>query len=111
MQISEFDNTYITGRANDDLYEIWAFISSDSGYFADKTIDELVAKIAMLGRNPDVGTRRDDLMIGLRLFPYNSYNIYYVHLEHGVEIMRVLHAARDAFQIFNDAIDMPDPKI
>jgi len=111
MQIPEFDNTHITDRANDDLHEIWAFISSDSGYFADKTIDELVGKIIMLGRNPDIGSPRDDLMIGLRLFPYNSYSIYYVPLDHGVEVIRVLHAARDAVQIFSGQIGLPEHEI
>ena len=111
MQIPAFENTSVADRAYDDLYEIWAFISVDSAFFADKTIDELVAKFVMLGRNPNIGSRRDDLMIGLRLFPYNSYNIYYVSLESGVEIIRVLHAALDAVQIFRDAIELPDQNI
>ncbi len=111
MQIPEFENNRITDSANDDLYEIWAFITADSSYFADKTIDELVGKIEMLGRNPEIGARRDDLMIGLRLFPYNSYNIYYLPLEGGVEILRVLHAARDAVHILSDEIKTPNQEI
>lgn len=62
-------------------------------------------KFRLLGENPLIGRKNDDLIIGLRLFPFKNYNIFYFQTEFGVEIYRVLHSSRDIIQIFDDVID------
>ncbi len=105
MKLVEIENVELSELAFSDLDEIWLFISRDSAYYADKTIDEIISRISMLGLNPKTGSTRDDLLSGLRLFPYNDYNIFYFPTDNGIEIFRVLHSARDAIQIFDETID------
>lgn len=111
MLIPELDQINFTENAGDDIYEIWSFISLDSTRYADKTVDDLISTIRMIGNNREVGRRRDDFMIGLRLFPLKSYNIYYFPTTEGIIIYRVLHSARDASQIFDDPIDLPKKNV
>ncbi len=105
MELPEIENVEISELAFSDLDEIWTFISRDSAYYADNTIDELIARVAMLGDNPRAGSLNDDLMAGLRLFPYNDFNIFYFQAGNGVEIYRILHSSRDIVQMFDDSID------
>lgn len=111
MLIPELDQILFTENASDDIYDIWSFISLDSTRYADQTIDNLISTIRMIGNNRNMGKRRDDSMIGLRLFPLKNYNIYYFPTGDGVIIYRVLHSARDASQIFDDPIDLPKHNI
>ncbi len=108
MKLNEIENAELSELAVFDLDEIWLFISRDSAYYADKTIDDLIERISMLGLNPKAGTAKGELLLGLRLFPYNDYNIFYFPTDTGVEISRVLHSSRDSVQIFNKSIDAPD---
>ncbi len=105
MKLIDVENIDVSERAFSDLDEIWLFISRDSAFYADKTIDELVLRISMLGDNPKIGSAKDDFLMGVRLFPYNDYNIFYFPTASGVEIYRILHSSRDDIQIFDDSID------
>lgn len=42
-----------------------------------------------------MGRRRDDLINGMRSFPYQAYIIFYRITDTTVQIVRVLHGARD----------------
>ena len=91
--------------AKTDLEDVWTHISENSGFYADKTIDELISKFKLLAENPKIGSFHHNLIIDLRLFPFKNYNIFYFPIENGVEIYRVLHSSRDTVQVFDDAID------
>lgn len=91
--------------AQNDLKEIWLYISENSREFADKTIDEILQKCRLIAKNPKIGTAKDEIIIGLRYFPFKRHNIFYFQTESGVEIYRVLHSSRDIIQIFDDVID------
>jgi toxin ParE1/3/4 len=41
-------------------------------------------------------------MLNLRSFPVGSYVIFYRPIEEGIEVIRVLHSARDIEDIFAD---------
>ncbi len=43
---------------------------------------------------------RDNLAPGLRVCPYQSYCVYYVHDDDTVTIVRVVHSARDVRAMF-----------
>lgn len=47
-----------------------------------------------------MGRLRDELTEGLRSFPVGRYVIFYRIVQDGVEIVRVLHGARDLDSIF-----------
>ena len=44
---------------------------------------------------PGMGTARPEVDLTLRLFPVGNYLIFYRHTEFDVEIVRVLHGARN----------------
>jgi toxin ParE1/3/4 len=47
---------------------------------------------------------RNDLIVGLRSFPNGKYLIFYQETANGIEIVRVVHSARDIEQLFNEMI-------
>jgi toxin ParE1/3/4 len=50
---------------------------------------------------PGIGRQREDLAPRLRGFPFGNYVIFYRPMENGVEIVRVLHGARDLPPLFD----------
>lgn len=79
-----------------DIDGIWDYIAADSQAQADAFVDRLNVKFNALARRPGLGRMRDDLMPLLRSFPYGRYVIFYRAVAGGIEIIRVLHSARDA---------------
>lgn len=51
---------------------------------------------------PFIGRPRPDLGTDLRSLVVGSYVIYYVPTDRSVEIVRVLHSARDTISLFRD---------
>ena len=90
----------ISPRAHEDLIEIWSYIADDSVTNADAFIDRLYETMESLGRNPGSGRHREELAMGIQSFPFGRYLIFYRALTNSVEIVRVLHGARDIENIF-----------
>ena len=67
---------------------------------ADAFIDRLYETMESLGRNPGSGRHREELAMGIQSFPFGRYLIFYRALTNSVEIVRVLHGARDIENIF-----------
>ncbi len=84
-----------TPLANRDLLEIGLHIAQESPRAADKILTTIGQKCEMLAHSPRLGRKRDELAHGLRSFPVGSYVIFYRVAHNGVEIIRVLHGARD----------------
>ncbi len=79
-----------------DIREIWAYIAKDSIKAARRVRMEIVDACQRIARNPRVGHSREDLTDKPVLFwPVGSYLIIYNPARKPVEIVRVLHAARD----------------
>jgi len=92
----------ISPRATADLLEIWSYIADDSAASADAFIDKLYETIQTLGRQPGLGRRREELAPGIQSFPYGRYILFYRVVPSAIEIVRVLHSARDIENIFDD---------
>jgi toxin ParE1/3/4 len=90
----------ISPRASSDLIEIWIYIADDSVANADAFIDKLYQAIQALGRQPGSGRHREELAPGIQSFPFGRYIIFYRAVTSGIEIVRVLHSARDIENIF-----------
>jgi len=88
--------------ARADLLEIWNHIGENSIASADALSDKLDAAIVMLGRQPKAGRLREELGAAVRSSPCGSYILLYREARRGVEILRVLHAARDIESIFEE---------
>ena len=83
-----------------DLRDIWAFIANDRPSAADSLIDSFYEKFRLLGMNPGIGESRSDLREGLRILSVGSYVIGFRRLHQGIEIVRVVHGARDFSRLF-----------
>lgn len=89
-------------RALSDLAEIWDYIADDSETRADVFVATIDTKFQTLAIQPGIGRLRDELATGLRSLPVGRYVIFYLSLANGVEIIRVLHGARDIDNLFHD---------
>lgn len=87
--------------ASDDLVEVWAYVAENDRNAANLLIEKFWNKFGILSRNPILGRKRE-YSKDLRSLPVDRYLIFYRPLENGVEILRVLHGARDLDQIFVD---------
>ncbi len=90
----------ISPRASSDLIEIWSYIADDSVANADAFIDKLYQAIQALARQPGSGRHREELAPGIQSFPFGRYIIFYRAVAGAIEIVRVLHSARDIESIF-----------
>lgn len=87
----------VSDLAKFDLKEIHSYIAEDDIVAADRLADELIVKFRFLAEQPLAGRLRTEFGrdINCRSFPYRRYLIFYVPIQDGIEIIRVLHSARD----------------
>jgi toxin ParE1/3/4 len=62
----------------------------------------LDTKLHMLSMQPMMGQARDELAPRVRSLPFGRYVIFYQPLDDGIDVVRVLHAARDVHSQFGD---------
>ena len=87
--------------AADDMLDIWLYIAPENIAAADQSIDRIDGACARLALAPSIGSMRDDLMPGLRSLALGRYILFYRPLNDGIELVRVLHGARDIAAIFD----------
>ena len=87
--------------AETDVLEIWDYIADDSLAAADRWLDRLDEKFRLLATQPMMGRARDELAPGVRSFPIGRYVVFYVPLDDGIDVVRVLHGVRDIDAVFN----------
>ncbi len=88
----------------EDVRAVWSFIAADSEGQADHFVAELEARYRLLAETPLIGVARLPRHPEIRLFPFRRYLIIYRPLEtgDGIELIRLLHAARDYRRFFDD---------
>jgi toxin ParE1/3/4 len=97
-----------------DLADIFVYIGRTRVESADRFLSEADATFQRLARSPGIGVRYapdDPLFEGIRVFPvsrFKKYLIFYRPIEGGIEILRVLHGARDIQGLLADGIDVTD---
>ena len=84
-----------TARALADLLEIGAYIALDSPRRAEAFLSRLEQKASAAARTPRIYKERNDLSRGLRSAPVGKYLILYRIVENGIEVVRIVHGARD----------------
>ena len=84
----------VSPLAQADIDEIWDHIARDSLVNADRFVDRIEQRFGLLADNPRLGLARDDLRLGLRRFRHGRYLIYYRLIQGGIEVVRVIHGAR-----------------
>lgn len=84
----------LSPRAVRDLEGIDAYVAEHDPRAAERAVDRLLAVARAIGAAPGLGVARDDIAPGMRLFPAGSYLLIYRTMSDGVEIVRIVHAAR-----------------
>jgi toxin ParE1/3/4 len=88
-------------EAESDLIEAWIYIAEDKDpETADRVLARVFDKCNALIKQPELGRRRDELYPGLRSVPQGSYVLFYRIAGNRIEIVRVLHGAREIEQQF-----------
>ena len=85
----------LSPEAQEDLSEIWEYIGQFSEEAANQIIDTIYQKTELLARSPYMGTARPEFTPTLRSFPVEKYVVFYRPIDNGIEVVRVLHGARD----------------
>lgn len=86
--------------AERDLIDISSFIAMDNPAAADRLIDSFVDKLRVLADSPLIGPICIESPT-LRRFPVGNYVFFYRPMSDGIELVRVLHGARDLRALFN----------
>lgn len=85
-----------------DIAGVWNHIADDSLRAADRWVDQLDEQFQLLATQSLMGRARDELSPGLRSFPFGRYVIFYKPIEGGIDVVRVLHSARDVDAQFGE---------
>jgi toxin ParE1/3/4 len=70
------------------------------GVTADRFLDKIGERCQTLAQFPNMGLSRDELHPGLRSLPVGKYLIFYIPIEGGIEIVRVLPGMMDIDAVF-----------
>lgn len=92
-----------------DLIELADYLEQEAGLeMAERFIDAAEETFEHLARMPQIGTSRtfyNPALAGIRMWRVKGFEkhlIFYHPLKGGVEILRVVHGARDYKRIFED---------
>lgn len=95
-------------RATLDVLDLWQFIADASGETrADAVVRQIEKKLQVLAQTPKIGTLRPELRTNLRSFPVGRYIVFYLPLPDGINVIRVLHGARDIDTSFFEEDESP----
>lgn len=83
-----------------DVYEIARFIAEENPAAAFDLIDTIDDVLRTIASSPGMGQARDDLAPAIRMFPVGKYLIFYREIPDGIELVRVLHGARNLRRLF-----------
>jgi len=97
----------ISKQARQDLIAIWEYIADDNPSSADRMLDMLDARINRLAEHPLLGSARPDIARNLRYLVCDNYLVLYRVLADAVEVVRVLHGARNLTAILKDTDPLP----
>ncbi len=85
----------ILPAARQDIKNICRYIAADNPAAANRFRQSLVTKFRLLAAQPLLGEARDDLSPAIRMLTVGNYVIFYRSGGVGVEVVQVVHAARD----------------
>lgn len=87
--------------SKDDLLEIWAGLAACNVSAAERLMDDLEAATQLLATQPLIGKARREFGAGIRSFPVRDYVLVYRPIPGGVELVRVVHGARDLERVLS----------
>lgn len=90
----------ILPAARADLIEIGDFIAQDNPSRALSFLAEIKARMQQAAERPESFPARDDVRAGLRSARHGRYLIFFLETREEVQVVRVMHGARDLPRIF-----------
>ena len=93
-------------QAYSDLIDIASYIAQDSIEASDRFLNAAQATFEKLASSPQIGAIcpfRHPLAMGIRVWPiqrFKRYLVFYRPESNGINVIRVLHGARDWQSIF-----------
>lgn len=86
----------LTDAARYDLWEIYSYYVAEAEVtIADRIRDDILKKIRLLAEHNLIGSPRFDALPEMRALPHQKFVIFYLPTDYGVQILRVIHSARD----------------
>lgn len=95
----------ISATAVEDLKDIWDYLAQRNETAAGKLIKEIKEKFILLRDNPLVGREQNKYLVGLKSFVVKDYLIFYLPIDDGIDVLRILHSSRDIGNIFENFFD------
>jgi toxin ParE1/3/4 len=77
-----------------DIEAIALYIAEDNPSAAKRWYDDIQLRCQRIGEMPGIGVARPEVRPELRSFPVGNYLVLYRQIDEGVEIVRVVHGAR-----------------
>jgi plasmid stabilization system protein ParE len=98
---------FLFGRyVENDLREILDHIAQDSPESARRVMIQFVGAFRLLAKRPQLGHIRQDLLVpALRFWPVGPYLVIYLADKQPIEIVAVVHGARDIPALVNRRSD------
>lgn len=100
---------FLSADADNDFAEQFAWFCETADWeVADRFFAATLAAFDLISAMPEIGSRRHfdhPLLVNVRVWPikgFDKYRIFYRPLGNRIEILRILHAARDVDAIFDD---------
>jgi toxin ParE1/3/4 len=84
-----------TAQAEADIVDILVYLRKRDPKAADRFEAEFEGKCHMLAQFPLAGRSREELAPSLRSGVVSPYLVFYLPLDDGIEVIRVLHGSRD----------------
>ena len=92
----------LSRQAKSDLEGIAVYIGDRNPPAANRELEKLLDKFAVLGKNPLLGELRQDLPGAPHCFVAGSFLILYKPMIDGIEVARVVLAARDLRSLLHE---------
>jgi len=97
--------TYRLARQADaDLDELADYLGERDPVWVVRVLEGLHEAFRFLADHPGAGAKREDLRLGLRVFPgrgaARQFLVFYYPLKNGIEVNTVIHGARDYLGMF-----------
>ena len=93
----------LTPEARSDLKEILLAIAEDNPTAAERIREEFLEGLQSLGRSPAIGHHHDELLgRKYRFWNFYSYVVAYTWEAKPIQIISVVHGARDLAAFFNE---------
>ncbi len=89
-----------SAQAQQDLEGILDYLDSQSNDVADRFATKFDQTCELHAHHPQIGARSEEYAPNLRHFTVWNYAIFYRPIEDGIEIIRIIHGARDIPRLF-----------